>query len=184
MPFQTPTRRTPQLGIIILIALMLSASGLVAQAAGVIDLAFLEEAHGARREVRSAAEIDQPAISAIDSPSAVCYKPDSSRDTCYITWSYLYVTASVSQYVISMTVSIDNHLRAYHAGFFQTSMYLPGSLFGRGFKVACGPRNAAGMGNTHAYTLRARDTGGTTAANFGSVQCPGVYLADLPLVSR
>ena len=132
----------------------------------------------------SAAEIEQPAISVIDSPSALCYQADRSSNTCYITWSYLSVSASASQYMISMTVSIDNRIRANHAGFFQTSMYVPGDLYGRGFKVACGLRGPNGMGNTYAYTLRARDTAGTASANFGSVQCPGVYLAYLPLVRR
>lgn len=170
--------------MIILIGLVLGASALVVRAAGVIGPVILEEAYGARREIQSAADIEQPAISVISSPSATCYKPDGSLNTCYITWSYLSVTASASQYMISMTVSIDGRLRANHAGFFQTAMYIPGSLYGRGFKVACGPRSTNGLGNTYAYTLRARDTGGLAAANFGSVQCPGVYLAYLPLVRR
>ena len=140
--------------------------------------------YGARREIQSATEIEQPTISFIDSPSATCYQPDTSRNTCYIEWSYLYVSASASQYIISMTVSIDNRLVAYHSGFFQTSMYIPDDMVGHGFKVACGPRNASGLGKTYAYTLRARETGGLGAANYGSVTCPGVYLVYAPLVRR
>jgi len=57
-------------------------------------------------------------------------------------------------------------------------------MVGRGFKVACGPRHANGLGNAYAYTLRARETGGLSAANFGQVQCPGVYLNFLPAIRR
>jgi hypothetical protein len=184
---QSKWRRT-QLGAIILIGLALGASALVARASGVFGPVISEEANGNRREIetalKAAAEIEQPTISFIDSPSATCYQPDTSRNSCIIEWSYLYVSASSSQYIISMTVSIDNHLRAYHSGFFQTAMYIPSGMVGHGFKVACGPRNASGLGKTYAYTLRARETGGLGAANYGSVTCPGVYLVNLPLVRR
>ena len=177
-----------QLGRIVLIGLVgasvLVASVLVANAAGVIGPLIGEEADGNRREIQAPAEIEQPAISFIDSPSATCYQPDTSRNTCYVEWSYLYVTAGASQYIISMTVSLDNRLVAYHSGFFQTSMYIPDALVGHGFKVACGPRDASGLGKTHTYTLRARETGGLGAANYGSVTCPGVYLVYMPLIRR
>ena len=180
--------RNTLLGRIILIgvlgALALVVSVLVANAAGVIGPLIAQEADGNRREIQAAAEIDQPTISFIDSPSATCYQPDPSRNTCYIQWNYLYVTASTSQYIISMTVSLNNHIVAYHSGFFQTSMYIPSDMLGRGFKVDCGPRNASGLGKSYAYTLRARETGGLGAANYGSVICPGVYLAYLPLIRR
>jgi hypothetical protein len=179
-----PKRRIIQLGRIVLIGLVLGASALAVRAAGLIDHGLVEEAYGARREIRADTEIEQPTISFIDSPSATCYQPDSSRNTCYIEWSYLYVTASASQYIISMTVSIDNRLAAYHSGFFQTSMYIPSDMVGRGFKVACGLRNASGLGNSYAYTLRARETGGLSAANYGSVTCPGVYLVHAPIIRR
>jgi len=169
---------------LVLGASALAASALIASAAGTISPVISEEAHGARREIQAATEIEQPTISFIDSPSATCYQPDSSRNTCYIEWSYLYVSASASQYIISMTVSIDNRLVAYHSGFFQTSMYIPSDMMGRGFKVACGLRNASGLGNSYAYTLRARETGGLDAANYGSVTCPGVYLLYAPLIRR
>jgi hypothetical protein len=180
--------RKTQLGKIVLIGLVgasaLVGSVLVAHAAGVIGPLLVQEADGNRHEVQAAAEIEQPTISFIDSPSATCYQPDPSQNTCYIEWTYLYVTASTSQYIISMTVSLDNHIVAYHSGFFQTSMYIPDDMVGHGFKVACGPRNAIGLGKTYAYTLRARETGGLSAANYGSVTCPGVYMVNLPLIRR
>jgi len=176
--------RITLLSRIVLIGLVLAAGGLTARAAGLFGPVIVEEANGQRREIQTTIETNQPNISFIDSPSATCSQPDNSRNTCYIEWSYLYVTASTSQYILSMTVSIDNHIVAYHSGFFQNYMYIPGNLVGRGFKVACGPRNASGLGNTYGYTLRARETGGLGAANYGSVTCPGVYLVYLPNVRR
>jgi hypothetical protein len=118
---------------------------------------------------------DAPTISFIDSPSATCYQPVPSAGMCYVTWNYLYVNASTSQYIISMTVNIDGAFRAYHSGFFQTAMYIPGDLYGPGFLVTCGLPGSGGnpnLGMAHSYTVRARETGGLTAANYGSVYCP------------
>jgi hypothetical protein len=179
-----PKRHFTQLGRLVLIGLVLGASALVVRAASVAGPVISEEAYGARREIQAAAEIEQPAISFIDSPSATCTQPDNSRNVCEIEWTYLYVSASASQYIISMTVSIDNRLVAYHSGFFQTAMYIPTGMVGHGFKVACGPRQASGLGNSYAYTLRARETGGLGAANYGSVTCPGVYLVYAPIIKR
>ncbi len=179
-----PNRRIVQLGRLVLIGLVLGASALTARAAGLFGPVITEEANGNRREIQADTQIEQPTISFIDSPSATCYQPDTSRNTCYIEWSYLNVSASASQYIISMTVSIDNHLVAYHSGFFQTSMYIPDDMVGHGFKVACGPRRANGLGNSYPYTLRARETGGLSATNYGSVTCPGVYLLYAPLIRR
>jgi hypothetical protein len=129
---------------------------------------------------------EAPLISFIDSPSAECYRPVENTDACYIYWNYLYVTASTSQYIISMTVDIDGQKRAYHSGFFQNYMYIPSTMMGPGYKVACGVPGSGGlpsMGSSHAYTLRARETGGLGAANYGSVLCPAdvVRIAGLSL---
>ncbi|MCA9875148.1 MAG: hypothetical protein H6659_00740 [Ardenticatenaceae bacterium] len=116
-----------------------------------------------------------PNISFIDSPSATCTLPVAGTNACYIQWSYLSVSASSSAYIISMTVSIDGRYRAFHSGFFQTSMYIPGSLTAPGYKVACGPPGSGGLpdwGSTHTYTIRARETTGLASANYGSVTCP------------
>ena len=179
-----PKRPLTQLGRVVVIVLVLGASALAAHAASLLGPVITEEASGNRREIETAHTSEQPAISFIDSPSASCYQPDASRNTCYVTWNYLYVTAGTSQYIISMTVNIDNRLAAYHSGFFQNYMYIPGDMFGRGFKVTCGPRGPNGLGKSYAYTLRARETGGLGAANYGSVTCPGVHLLYAPLVRR
>jgi hypothetical protein len=130
-----------------------------------------------------------PDISFIDSPTAQCYKPVAHKDTCYIQWGYLQVSASTSQYIISMTVAIDGRMRSYHSGFFQTSMYAPPDLYRPGLRVSCGPPGTNAnplLGETHSYTIRARETGGLSAANYGSVTCPAdvVPPASLGLAGR
>lgn len=177
-------KRSRLLGRLGLIGLVLAVTTLAVRAAGLIGTVITQTDGGNRREIQAEVEISQPTISFIDSPSGTCYQPISGRNDCYLSWSYLYVTAGTSQYMISMTVSIDNALQAYHNGFFQTYMYIPNDLYGRGFKVACGPRSSNGLGLAHAYTIRARETGGLSAANYGSIQCPGVYLVNLPIVHR
>lgn len=132
--------------------------------------------------------IDSPAISFIDSPSATCSLPVASTGACYIAWNYLYVTAATGAYVISMTVSIDNQLRAYHSGFFQNAMYIPGDMIEPGFKVSCGAPGSGGRpdwGKSYPYVIRARETGGLTAANYGTVTCPAdIVKIYLPLLIR
>jgi hypothetical protein len=116
-----------------------------------------------------------PDISFIDSSNATCSRPVPGTGACYIQWNYLYVTAASSSYIISMTVAIDNHIRAYHAGFFQTSMYIPSGMTAPGYRVTCGAPGSSGMaewGRTYSYAIRARETSGLSAANYGSVLCP------------
>jgi hypothetical protein len=131
-------------------------------------------------------DIAAPNISAISSPSATCSRPTPGSGACYIQWDYLYVTAASSSYVISMTVSINNQIRAYHSGFFQTYMYIPSDMTANGYQVVCGfPQNSAGFGNSYSYTIRARDSSGLTAANYGSVTCPSdIARLYLPLIQN
>jgi len=121
------------------------------------------------------AEPQQPAIGFIDSPSATCYIPDPGQDSCYVNWYYLSVDASPN-YMITMTATINNLGPVAHVqGFFQTSMYVPYNMLGQGIKVPCGSLGAGGnpqLGNAYAYTIRARDSAGLSAANYGTVYCP------------
>ena len=99
----------------------------------------------------------------------------------------MYVTASTSQYIISMTLTIDGELQSYNSGFFQTAMYIPGTLYSPGFRVNCGLPGTTppGLGKTYPYTIRARETGGLAAANYGSVTCPGdIVHSYLPLIRK
>jgi len=134
---------------------------------------------------QSSGDVNSPDISAIDSPSASCVRPVASAGDCYVRWYYMNVTASSSQYIISMTVTIDGRLRAYHSGFFQSSMFIPGTMMGKGFQVACGLPGSGGkpgLGETYNYAIRARETGGLTAANYGFVTCPAANATFLPFV--
>ncbi len=135
------------------------------------------------------ADPNAPAISFIDSPTATCYHPvGETSDACYIEWSYMQVSASTSQYIISMTVQIDGRMRAYYGGFFQASMYVPPDIHTPGFRVSCGTPGSnpiPGLGKSYNYTLRARETGGLNAANYGTVTCPaGPWKIFLPISVR
>jgi len=98
------------------------------------------------------------------------------------------VTAAPGAYVVSMTVTIDNQLRAYHSGFFQTSMYVPADMWAPGFRVTCGTPGSGGqaeLGRAYSYVIRARETSGQPAANYGTVTCPAdvvaVYLPSIQI---
>ncbi len=127
---------------------------------------------------------DAPEISFIDSPAPTCYQSVAGAETCYIEWEYLQVNAASPQYIVSMTVSIAGRLRAYYGGFFQTSMFVPAKMQKPGFQVVCGPPGASGipgLGFQYNYEIRARETGGLKAANYGAVTCPaGIYKSFLP----
>ena len=94
---------------------------------------------------------------------------------CYINWYYLNVSAAPN-YIISMSAAIDVFGKvANYQGFFQTSMYVPFNMHDRGFKVACGALGAGGdaeLGNSYAYTIRAKDSAALSSANYGTVNCP------------
>ncbi len=174
-----PTRlHAPRAGV--LVALLLTAAmGLVVARATLGAQVTPQEPPGVAgglQHPEDAANVPQsPTISSIDSPSPICYRPIAGTGACYIQWSYLHVTAGSGAYVISMTVAIDDDVRAYSSGFFQTSMTLPGAMMGPGFKVTCGTEGSGGTpgwGRSYAYTIRARETGGLAAANYGTVTCP------------
>lgn len=146
---------------------------LTAQVAGAATLAMSSTAAQPIREREVAGET--PSISFIDSPTATCYRPQEFGQSCVIQWNYLYVTAGASQYIVEMTVEIDGRLRGISTGFFQTSMYAPSSMVAPGYWVACGQPGAGGdpaRGRLVDYTIRARETGGLSSANYGFVSCP------------
>lgn len=118
---------------------------------------------------------ETPSISFIDSPTASCEREQRLSGTCAVDWQYLYVSAGDGQYLIEMTIEIDGRLRAVMAGFFQTWMYVPADMLTPGFHVPCGAPGEGGDPNRGAavsYIVRARETGGLTAANYGTVYCP------------
>jgi hypothetical protein len=126
-------------------------------------------------------------ISFIDSPSPTCSRPNPGTGACYIQWEYLSVTAGPGAYVISMTVAIDGRPRAYHAGFFQTSMVIPGDMAKPGYQVTCGLPGSEPdpWGHTYTYTIRARETTGLAAMNTGSITCPAdATHAYVPIIQK
>lgn len=131
---------------------------------------------------------DVPAITFIDSPAPTCYRPVVNTDTCFIEWQYLSVSTGSSDYIITMTVSIDGQMRAYFNGFFQNSMFVPATMASPGYQVVCGVPGSGGvaeLGSNYSYTLRARDSQGLGSANYGSVTCPvGLYKTYLPVIQR
>jgi len=151
-----------------------------------VAMATREGPQPPRREIQG--ESESPTITFIANTTATCYRPIAGAGECYIQWNYLSVAASSPSYIISMTVSIDGRLRANHSGFFQTSMFVPGEMYDPGFRVTCGFPGAggvAGMGNTYSYIIRARETSGLAAANYGSVTCPAdVVQVFVPLIVR
>lgn len=129
-----------------------------------------------------------PTISFIDNPSATCSRPNPGTGVCYIQWSYLNVEAASGSYIISMTVAIDDQIRAYHAGFFQTSMYIPSAMTAPGYQMTCGAPGSGGIdgwGRRYSYTIRARETSGLSSASYGSVTCPAdIVQVFLPLATK
>jgi hypothetical protein len=119
------------------------------------------------------------AISFIDSPTATCYQPDRRVDECFINWYYLSVSAGTPNYMhfMSLTLNATGGIGLYY-GFFQESMYVPYNMHDRGFRVKCGPLvpsadpSVPDHGNSYGYTIRARNTEGLAAANYGTVFCP------------
>jgi len=133
-------------------------------------------------------DVESPTISSIDSPNPTCYRPVAGTGACFIQWGYLYVSAASGSYVVSMTVTIGDRIRAYHSGFFQPSMYIPADMTAPGYRVDCGPSTGGGSpgwGKTYTYQIRARETGGLTTANYGAVTCPAdIARLFLPLIRR
>jgi hypothetical protein len=187
-------RRTGLIGLALLAGLVFALALVSLVGAGRAGIAFLatqvdNPAGGERQREAPAPEL--PSISFIDSPTAACVRPKDRSPGCFVQWSNLGVSAGSSQYIISMTVQIDGRFRAYYSGFFQNAMNVPPEMYSPGFRVACGVEGSGGvpgMGRAYAYTLRARETGGLGAANFGTVICPaetvGPYLVFLPNLKR
>mgnify|MGYP000350859004 CR=1 FL=1 len=131
---------------------------------------------------------DAPTISFIDSPTPQCQIVDREKDLCAIRFYYLQVYAADTQYIISMSVRIDNRIRGYFSGFFQDAMYVPGDMFAQGYSVRCGPPGSGGnayLGKSYTIVIRARETGGLSSSNYATVTCPaGLRVTHLPLVRR
>lgn len=162
--------RRKRLSVLITALVFVNSMGLVVLVMAMGSAANIELPY---RE--TSGDINSPDISFIDSASPTCYQPIAGTGACYIQWDYLGVSANSGTYVISMTVTIDDHIRAYHSGFFQSSMLIPSGMTDPGYKVACGLPGSGGTanwGNIYTFEIHARESTGLTAANYGSVTCP------------
>jgi hypothetical protein len=187
---KTPAGNIPALMVVILAAGLLLALGWAeidrSAALAAVEAQTAPEGQGPHQERDGLP--GAPAISFIDSQTPTCYVLDFQRDVCQIGFNYLYVTAASSQYIISMSVRIDDRMRAYYSGFFQTYMHVPSDMNGKGFTVSCGQPGSGGnpyLGKGYSFTIRARETGGLSAANYGTVYCPpGPRKIHLPLLRK
>jgi hypothetical protein len=85
------------------------------------------------------------------------------------------VSTGSTQSVVTMTVRIDDDLRANYQGYFQSVMRVPAAFHGNGFEVTCGEAGVdgvPGMGHAYDWTLRAADSAGNETSNQGTVTCP------------
>lgn len=118
---------------------------------------------------------DSPNIGFIESPSATCYQPDQKQNLCYIKWYYVSVSASPAN-MIAMTITLNTIGNvAYTQGFFQTSMYMPHTMYDRGFRVECGTLGSGGkpnLGNAYSYRISAIDSNNLKSTNWGTLYCP------------
>jgi hypothetical protein len=164
---------------LIVLAGILLAWGVVQAAPALVSTPEVSQPSGAAipAPLPNQPEVQSPNISFIDSSTASCILPRRNTGVCLMTWNYMYADASPN-YMITMTVGIDDHARARFHGFFQTYMYVPGDMMA--FQVQCGAPGAGGdpnLGASHSYVLRGRDSSGLSSANYGSVTCP----ADVPI---
>lgn len=119
------------------------------------------------------------ALGFIATESPHCIQLDPAVDACYINFQFNGVSSD--QYVTEFTVAVNGliALRAY--GFFQGAFSLPrNSLGDLGVRVACGRTGASGdvdplVGLRHPFTIRARDSAGLNAANYGVIGCPAYF---------
>lgn len=123
----------------------------------------------------------------IDSFSPTCFNAIPGSGVCYINWQSVNLDVAPS-YLVTMTISIDNRLRANLQGFFQSQITLSNEVFQPGFRVTCGfPKSdsPSALGNTYAYVIRARDSSGANYSNSGQITCPAdVVRLSLPLITR
>ncbi|MCX8062619.1 MAG: hypothetical protein N3D16_08555 [Anaerolineales bacterium] len=133
-------------------------------------------------------DLSQPQGSgSIDSLSPTCVNAVPGSGVCYINWYSVHLNVAPS-YIVTMTFSIDNRLRANMQGFFQHEISLNHRMFQPGFGVTCGfPKSDSptALGNTYPYAIRARDSSGANYSNSGQITCPAdVIRLYLPLITR
>lgn len=130
---------------------------------------------------------DQPDVASLSATMPTCMQPDPAENVCYLNWNNFFAQAVSGHYMRSITLTIDDRVRAFYLGFFETYLYVDDLQHTPGLKVPCGGFGTGGnpsVGAVHTFSIRAEDTGGYVSTLYGSVACPGVRLVFLPLVLR
>lgn len=132
---------------------------------------------------------DRPDISLITSRTPSCYRPQGRSTVCLVNWGSIQVSTVSPQTIVSMTLTIDNLVRANYQGYFQSAMNIVPRFHGDGFQVPCGQAGVdgtPGVGHRYEWSLRALDSEGLKANNEGTVTCPalGTTHVFLPTVRR
>ena len=123
--------------------------------------------------------VEPAALGFITTDAPHCLQPDPAFDACYINFQYNGVSSD--QYVIWFTVSVAGRIAMRADGFVQPSFALPRNTLGSlGLRVACGLTGASGdadpmVGLSYPFTIRARDSANTNAANYGTIGCPAYF---------
>lgn len=108
----------------------------------------------------------------IQNPTCVQSSLDSG--TCYIRMRSVSVVGSGSSFS-RLQVFINGKLRANMGGFFENTGYVVGNMFGSGFLVSCGGKNAGGnpvFGQSYTIQVVASLADSTTTTGSMAVFCP------------
>ncbi|WP_322506472.1 hypothetical protein [Anaerolinea sp.] len=104
----------------------------------------------------------------------VCVQSSLDSGTCYIRMRSVSVVGSGSSFS-RLQVFINGKLRANMGGFFENSGYVVGNMFGSGFLVSCGGKNAGGnpvFGQSYTIQVVASLADSTTTTGSMAVFCP------------
>ncbi len=129
------------------------------------------------------AAAEAPTVGFIDSPSPTCVQPDPRKDECRVSWGDTTVSADAGSYMTDMWFVLNGRVTSRVRGFFQADIVIPSSLHARGYRVPCGapvddtssctaPCTPLKVGTSYPWAVRARESTGLRAANYGTVTCP------------
>lgn len=116
------------------------------------------------------------AIGFIASDGPSCTQPNPAVNSCLVNFQRLRVDGGAN-YMIWMTVELNDRLVGKFRGFFQNVLDVA-NPFGPGIKVPCGPIGSGTDldlgpgGRRYNFTIRAKDSAGLTATNYGTIWCP------------
>lgn len=104
----------------------------------------------------------------------VCVQASLNSGTCYIRMRSISAVGNGSSFS-RLRVYVNGKLRASVNGFFENSGYVVGNMFGSGFVVSCGGKNASGnpdFGYNYPVQVIATLADSTTVTGTTAVDCP------------